>query len=125
MSISWALKYLICIGFVLVLAGCGSPSGSSGSAGENNDGRALVSWMPPTENTDGSALVDLAGYRIYYGGSPNNYSSTITIDNVGLTSLLVEGLPPSSDLYFVMTAFNTEGIESSYSEEVFISISSN
>ena len=125
MSISWALKYLICIGFVLVLAGCGSAADSGGSAGENNDGRALVSWMPPTENTDGSALVDLAGYLIYYGGSPNTYSSNITIDNVGLTSLLVEGLPPSSDLYFVMTAFNTEGIESSYSEEVFISISSN
>jgi len=83
----------------------------------NNNGTALLSWTPPTENTDGSQLTDLAGYKIRYGTSPGSYSDTITINNPGLTSYLVENLA-SSDWYFVMTSFNSSGIESGYSTEV-------
>lgn len=43
------------------------------------NGTALFSWMPPTQNTDGSSLTDLAGYKIWYGTSPGNYSDTITL----------------------------------------------
>jgi hypothetical protein len=83
----------------------------------SNNGTALLSWTPPTENTDGSPLTDLAGYKIRYGNSPGSYSDTVTINNPGLTSYLIENLP-SSDWYFVMTSFNSSGIESSYSTEV-------
>lgn len=83
----------------------------------NNNGTALLSWTPPTENTDSSPLTDLAGYKIHYGTSPGSYSDTITINNPGLTSYLVENLA-SADWYFVMTSFNSTGIESSYSSEV-------
>lgn len=83
----------------------------------NNNGTALLSWTPPTENTDGSSLTDLAGYKIRYGTSPGSYSDTITINNPGLTSYLVENLA-SADWYFVMTSFNSTGIESSYSSEL-------
>ena len=31
------------------------------------NGTATVSWTPPTTNTDGSALTNLAGYRVAYG----------------------------------------------------------
>lgn len=100
-------------------------SGASGAVNDtvnvtvvqNNNGTALLSWAPPTENTDGSPLTDLAGYKIRYGTSPGSYSDTITINNPGLTSYLVESLA-SSDWYFVMTSFNASGIESSYSTEV-------
>ena len=83
----------------------------------NNNGTAFLSWTPPTENTDGSTLTDLVGYKIRYGTSPGIYSDTITINNPGLTSYLVEDLA-SADWYFVMTSFNSTGIESSYSMEV-------
>lgn len=83
----------------------------------NNNGTALLSWTPPTENTDGSSLTDLVGYKIRYGTSPGSYGSTITINNPGLTSYLIEDLA-SSDWYFVMTSFNSAGTESSYSIEV-------
>jgi len=83
----------------------------------NNNGTALLSWTPPTENTDGSPLTDLAGYKIRYGTSPGSYSDTVTINNPGLTSYLIENLA-SSGWYFVMTSFNSSGIESSYSTEV-------
>ena len=76
-----------------------------------------MSWTPPTENTDGSPLTDLAGYKIRYGTSPGNYNNTITINNPGLTSYLIDNLA-SADWYFVMTSFNASGIESSFSTEV-------
>jgi hypothetical protein len=115
MSASWTVKYLICIGFVLSLGGCGGPGSGDGSGG---NGSALVSWTPPTQNSDGSTLEDLAGYRIYYGNSPGSYDNSVTITNPGLSSYQVDGLG-ASDTYFVMTAVNTVGIESSYSEEIY------
>ena len=54
--------------------------------------QCVASWVEPTENTDNSALTDLSGYKIYYGSSPGNYTESITIDNPGVTSFLVEGL---------------------------------
>jgi hypothetical protein len=100
-------------------------SGAGGSVNESvnvtvvlsNNGAALLSWIPPTDNTDDSTLTDLAGYKIRYGTSPGNYSNTEIINNPGLTSFLIENLA-SADWYFVMTAFNDSGIESVYSTEV-------
>ena len=83
----------------------------------NNSGTALLSWIPPTENTDGSSLTDLAGYKIRYGTSSGSYSHIITINNPGITSYLVENLA-SADWYFVVTSFNSTGKESNYSGEV-------
>ena len=113
------IKLSVCIAFFLFLSGCGGGGGGSSgvSIEDQGDGTALVSWHPPTENEDGSTLMDLAGYRIYYGNSPGNYDNTITI-NIGLSSYLVESLG-ASDWYFAMTAFNSLGIESVYSEEVY------
>jgi len=111
---------VVCTLSVGVLTGCGAPDGSSENTSVNvgnGTGSALVSWLPPTENTDGSSLTDLAEYRIYYGNSPGSYDNSVTIDK-GLSSFQVEGLGPS-DTYFVMTAVNAEGIESAYSEEVY------
>ena len=88
---------------------------------QSNNGAALLSWNPPTENTDNSALTDLSGYKIYYGSSPGNYSESITIDNPGLTSFLVEGLA-NGTWYFSMTSFNSMNIESAHSNEVSKSI---
>jgi hypothetical protein len=81
------------------------------------NGTALLSWTPPTSNSDNSVLTDLAGYKIYYGTSPGNYTKTITLNNPGLSSFLVENLPAST-WYFVMSAFNSLNEESDYSIEV-------
>jgi hypothetical protein len=79
-------------------------------------GTALLSWTPPTENTDNSPLTDLAGYRIYYGTTSHDYTETITINDPMATSYLIENLS-SSDWFFAITSFNSLGIESEYSEE--------
>src|SRR5690606_32266329 len=44
-------------------------------------GAAELSWEAPTENEDGSPLTDLAGYKIYWGTQPDEYTNSVTIDN--------------------------------------------
>ena len=105
--------------FSLTCSGAGGTANDTVNVSvvQNNNGTALLSWAPPTENTDGSPLTDLAGYKIRYGNSPGSYSDIITINNPGLTSYLIENLA-SAEWYFVMTSFNASGIESSNSTEV-------
>ena len=76
-------------------------------------GSATLNWTPPTENTDGSTLTDLAGYKIYWGQN-GSYPNSVTLNNPGLTSYVVENLPVGT-WDFVSTAFNTQGVESSFS----------
>ena len=79
-------------------------------------GSATLSWTPPTENTDGSPLTDLAGFKLYYGVESGNYPAQVEIDNPGVTTYVVEGLAEGT-WYFAATAYNSAGIESDYSAE--------
>ena len=141
-------RLIICIAFIFYLGGCsaeldeaGDSIGSrvtvedtsnetaadegtgSGAAADEGSGKgtALVSWTPPTDNTDDSTLTDLAGFKIYFGIFPGEYDNSITVNNAGLSSYLVENLH-AADWFFVVTAINSSGIESSYSKEVFKTI---
>jgi hypothetical protein len=78
------------------------------------NGRATLSWTAPTENTDGSTLSNLAGYRIRYGTSASSLTSTIVIDNASVTTYIVEDLSPAT-WYFAVTAVNSQGAESTNS----------
>ncbi len=77
-------------------------------------GSATLSWTPPTTNTDGSPLTNLAGYKVYWGPSQGTYPNSVTIMNPGLTSYVVENLAPGS-YFFVATALNSMGVESAFS----------
>jgi len=77
-------------------------------------GSATVSWTPPTTNTDGSALTDLASYRVTYGLAADALSQSATISNAGLSSYTVEGLSQGT-WYFAVVAVNTAGVESDIS----------
>jgi hypothetical protein len=73
-----------------------------------------VTWSPPTTNTDGSPLTNLAGYKVYWGTQQGNYSSSVTLNNPGLTSYVVTNLTPGT-WYFTVTSLNSQGVESSFS----------
>ena len=77
-------------------------------------GTATLSWLPPTENSDGSTLTDLAGYRIYYGRNRDNLTQVVELDNPGLTRYVVENLT-SARWFFAMTSVNADGVESARS----------
>ena len=78
------------------------------------NGSATLTWLPPTENTDGSALTNLAGYKVYWGSSQGNYPNSTTLNNAGLTSYVVENLVPGI-YFFAVTAVNATGAESQQS----------
>jgi len=78
---------------------------------------ATLSWKAPTVNSNGSALTNLAGYRIYYGTSATSLTRSITINSVGVTTDVVTDLSPGT-YYFALMAFNTAGIESKLSNVV-------
>lgn len=87
---------------------------SGGSGGGTTTGSATVSWVPPTQNVDGSALTNLAGYRIKYGQSASALTRTIDIDNPGISRFVIDDLS-SGTWYFAVTAYNSAGAESALS----------
>lgn len=65
---------------------------------------------------DANEESDLSGYRLYIGTEPGNYS---TVTNVGnSTRATVPNLQDATTYYFVVTAYNTLGLESVPSNEV-------
>jgi hypothetical protein len=74
-------------------------------------GAAELTWIPPTQNTDGSVLTNLAGYKIHYGTSASTLTQTVTISNPGLTAYTMSDLP-AGNYYFAITAYSTTGDES-------------
>jgi len=76
------------------------------------NGVATLDWQPPTQNSDGSALTNLAGYTVYYGTSPDNLSKSVKVTNPGLTAYSVTGLTAGT-WYFAVTSYSADGVESS------------
>ncbi|MGH8137768.1 MAG: putative Ig domain-containing protein [Steroidobacteraceae bacterium] len=82
-----------------------------------SNGTATLDWTPPTENTDGSVLTNLAGYRVHYGTSANNLTNVVDLANPGLSVYTVSNLS-SGTWYFGITAYTASGVESSLSAVV-------
>jgi hypothetical protein len=79
----------------------------------NSDGTVL-SWTPPTENTDGTSLTNLAGYRIAYGTSASALTHTVQVSNPSVTRYSIENLSPGT-YYFSVRAYTSNGTESANS----------
>jgi len=80
-------------------------------------GSATLNWTPPMQNEDGSQLVDLVAYRIYWSRDGGAFANSVRIDNPSVTRYVIENLAPGS-YEFVATAINRAGIESRYSNAV-------
>ncbi len=74
-------------------------------------GSATLSWTPPTENSDGSALTNLSGYRITYGRTANVLDRSVTVTNPSVNSFVVENLS-SGTWFFSIASVNSEGTAS-------------
>jgi hypothetical protein len=71
-----------------------------------------LAWDPNSSNED------IAGYKIYFGTESQNY--TTVIDVGGATVKSVAKLKKGMFYYFAATAYNSYGVESSFSEEVMV-----
>ncbi len=99
--VSWGSQYLL---------GCGG-GGSESSSGNLS---ITLAWDPPTTKTDGSPLTDLAGYIVYYGTASQNYTNSFDVGN--FTSASIGNIAPGT-WYFAVTAYDSSGYESDFSEE--------
>jgi ABC-type oligopeptide transport system substrate-binding subunit len=131
-----SLKLIVVLAFVAsLLAGCNdgdstlggsaaasSSSSSTGSGAPASSGTATLSWQAPTTTTNGAALTNLAGYRVYYGLSESNLNQTIPITTVGLQTYVIDDLAPGT-WYFAIRAVTTAGVESALSDVVSLTIS--
>jgi hypothetical protein len=74
-------------------------------------GRATLSWTPPTQNTDGTPLTNLAGYRILWGTSATALSNTIDVPGAGVSTYVIDNLT-SGTKHFAVRSYNGHGVES-------------
>jgi hypothetical protein len=77
-------------------------------------GSATVTWTTPTENTDGTALTDLTGFRVLYGRAADALTQSVAVNNPSLSQYRVDNLT-SGTWYFAVVAVNQVGNESNLS----------
>jgi chitinase len=72
-----------------------------------------LAWNPNPES-------DVVGYRVHVGVASRQYllSLPTQIPSIDVDSSLLSSLPIGSTFYFAVTAVNSAGLESAYSEEV-------
>jgi len=116
---------------VSTLAGCGggeSTPADSPVAGSPAPSPAPAPSPPGTSAAQlqwaGSNSTDVTGYRIYYGLSTGSYAqargSGALVGNV--TSYTISGLQSGRTYYFAVTAYDSAGNESAFSNEAIKSI---
>ena len=106
-----------------VSAGTSTSATSAASVASPADKSVTLSWNPPTQNSDGSSLSNLAGYTLHYGTSSEDYTGSIEITNPTATSYVVSGssFPPGT-YYFAISAYNAQQVSSSLSGEISVTV---
>lgn len=110
------------LGIGALVSACdqGSANGTAEAvpAAAATGGSALtLSWDAPTDNTDGSSLNDLKGYKLYYGEKSGTYTAVLDIANPSLTTYVVQNLQPGT-YYFALADYNAQGVESALTQEI-------
>ena len=96
----------------LALGGCGSApvAVTDSDPQQSQSGTAALTWTPVTQNTDGTTLLDLAGYKVRYGTAPDALDTIVVLDDPAQTSLQVSGLS-SGTWYFAVAAYTSGGLD--------------
>jgi hypothetical protein len=81
-----------------------------------------LSWSPPQQNTDGSQLTDLAGYRVYTGTDPSSLKMVADLAWAGYLWVQLNDLVPGT-WYFSIRSYNSAGVESDFAPLVSKSVS--
>jgi fibronectin type 3 domain-containing protein len=98
--------------FLLMMTACSSAGSTPISEITTPTGEAAtLSW-------DASGRADLAGHKIYRATAPGAYGAPIAAVPVNVTDYTVTGLEAGTTYFFSVTAYNADGVESSFSNEV-------
>ncbi|PCJ85769.1 MAG: hypothetical protein COA54_10225 [Thiotrichaceae bacterium] len=84
----------------------------------------IFSWTAPVAREDESpiAMSEIAGYRIYFGTETGNYSQSIEVDDAYIDVITLDALNTAGTYYIVITTVDTDGRESTYSEEIVLNV---
>lgn len=83
---------------------------------KNCAAQVSLAWDAVTTNADGSPCTDLSGYKIYFGTTSGQYSSSRDVGN--LVTYHLTGLSTGTTYFIATSAYDTSGMESEYSNEV-------
>jgi fibronectin type 3 domain-containing protein len=97
-------RFLIYCLFLLVTTACSSTSSTPISE------TATLSWD--------ASEPDLKGYKIYLATASGEYGAPIATVPIDITNYTVTGLETGTTYFFVVTAYDSNGTESSFSNEV-------
>jgi len=86
-------------------------------SGSSNTGTATLDWSAPTQNTNGTALTDLAGYHLHYGTSASNLSASVQIPSAAVRTYTLKNLAPAT-YYFAIAAYTRTGLQGALSRVV-------
>lgn len=95
----------------IILAGPSSLALTCTVPGAPGPGKAVLTWIAPTQNTDGTAYTNAKGYFIYRGTSSPPTAKSALVPVATLTQTFT-GIAPNSMQYFGLTAVNANDIES-------------
>jgi len=82
---------------------------------------AVLSWTPPQSNTNGTALTDLSGYKIFYGVTQEAMTQVAIVSDATASSFVVENLAPGN-WFFTVVALSGDGVSSPVSTMVSVSL---
>ena len=86
----------------------------------HNSNLALGAVLPSTESVtlawNNSSTPGVAGYRVHYGQASGNYTSSVEAGNS--TTNTLPGLVSGVTYFFAVTAYDANGLESVFSDEV-------
>ena len=98
-------RWLLICTFLVVSTACSSTEPTPANE------TAALSW-------DANSEPDLEGYKVYLGTASGAYGAPIATLTMDVTSYTVTGLATGTTYFFAVTAYDSEGAESSYSNEV-------
>ena len=107
LSTSYLLAALLAVAFASSAAGDDDAIVGDDADPDANVTYVTLIWTPNSEE-------DIAGYNVYYGRISGDYARLETVTEATATI----GVKGSKTVYFVVTAYDTDGLESEFSGEV-------
>ena len=111
-----------CISLIIVvlLAGCTSRTESIPEKVHDSTASSIeLTWDIPVEREDGSylAMHEISAYTIKYSSDKDNLSSTLSVPEATVTSLVVKGIL-TYPMYFKINTVDSDGLHGRYSDVI-------
>lgn len=103
------------ISMAVLIAAC---TGTASDYYTSGTGSATLTWDIPTQNSDDTTLNDLDRFIIYYGPASGALAYSVIVQDPTATTYDVENLRVNVSYMFAITAVNSSGVESDFSNIV-------